>query len=45
MVLQFSPGGRVPMVFTHVTLRCGRSLAMRCWQLDGCRPQSSENTT
>ena len=33
------------MVLTHVTRRRARKWRTRCWQLDGCRPQSSENTT
>src|SRR6185436_16888671 len=43
-VPQSSRGGRVPMVFTQVTCRCGNKCRTRCWQLDGCRPQSSAKT-
>jgi hypothetical protein len=45
MVLRSNRGGRVPMVLTHSTLRRGSIWAMRCWELEGWRPQSSENTT
>ena len=41
---QLSRGGRVPMVLTQTTGRRGSRRTTRCWQLDGCRPQSSENT-
>src|SRR5262249_11121661 len=38
-------GVRVPMVLTQYTsCRASRWLT-RCWQLDGCRPQSSANTS
>lgn len=37
-------GGLIAIVLTHVTLRRGSSSRMRCWQLLGCLPQSSENT-
>ena len=40
-----SRGGRVPMVFTQMISRCPSHLPIRCWQLDGWRPQSSANTT
>ena len=38
-------GRRVPMVLTHVTSHRPSSRRTRCWALEGCRPQSSANTT
>src|SRR3546814_4861668 len=40
-----SRGRRVPMVFTQSVGWSGRRWRTRCWALDGCRPQSSANTT
>jgi len=43
-VIQSSRGCRIPMVFTHRTGNWGSRCRTRCWQLEGCRPQSSEKT-
>jgi len=43
-VTRSNRGGRVPIVFTHVTCVSFKRDEIRCWQLLGCRPQSSENT-
>lgn len=43
-VAQFQLGRRMPMVFTHQTGYLSNSRRTKCWQLDGCRPQSSEKT-
>ena len=40
-----TPGARMPIVFTHSVGTRSRRQRTRCWLLDGCRPQSSLNTT
>ena len=44
-VAQSKPGGRVPIVFTHRTSWRSSMRRMRCWQLEGWRPQSSAKTS
>ena len=43
-VAQSKAGRRVPIMFTQTTDCSGNRCRTRCWQLVGCRPQSSEKT-
>src|SRR5262249_42094683 len=44
-VARLSRGGRMPMVLTQLTRQRPTSWRMRCWQLEGCLPQSSAETS
>lgn len=44
MVAKSNRGVRVPIVLIQVVGCSGSKCRTRCWQLDGCRPQSSANT-